>query len=404
VTLPLEGVRVLEPAVLFAAPFASTLMADFGAEVIKVELPGVGDPLRATGAIHAGTSVWWRSAARNKKSLTLDLRKEQGQELFRRLAATADVVIENFRPGVMDGWNIGWKRLHEVNPGLIMVSQTGFGQTGPYSARPAYGMIVESYGGLADTLGYSDTPPVLSVLGDHITGLVICHAIMFALYHRDVHGGPGQHLDNAAVEAILRVVGDSRVPLAGLGLADDPKAPSAEPFMTILSDLRASGVFQCGDGKWCMLHSGTRGTRIWQNLVGLLGREDFLDETPYPPGSPERARRRTEILDAVKAWFASMPRREVVRIAEENAITIAPIYSVAEAMDDPHLISREMFVDVDDPDVNPLRVVAPVPRFSETPGSVRHGGPRIGQHTDELLEEIGITPEELRRLRDGSVV
>jgi crotonobetainyl-CoA:carnitine CoA-transferase CaiB-like acyl-CoA transferase len=404
--LPLAGVRILEPAVLLAAPFASSLMADFGAEVIKLELPGGGDPMRQLPPIHEGQSLWWKATARNKKSATLNLRTAKGQEIFKRLAAQSDVVIENFRPGVMEGWNLGWETLHQINPKLIMVRQTGFGQFGPYSKRPAYGMIVESYAGLPDSLGFSDTPPVGSGLGDNLAGLVIAYAIMFALYHRDVHGGPGQLIDNAASEAMLRVVGEHRVPGVGLGLPQPPKRSASKPHMSIGPDqLRVAGMFETADKRWCALHSGTAGTAIWANLMRAMGREDLLDESAYPPGSDARAVRREEIDTAVSEWFASHTRDDIVRIAAEYEVTIAPVYNMEDAMADPHFKAREAFIEVEDEDFGALSMVNVTPRFSETPGAVHHSGPHVGAHTEEVYGELlGMSRDEIEALRAEGVV
>jgi len=404
--LPLKGVRVLEPAVLLAAPFASSLMADFGAEVIKLEMPGSGDPMRQLPPMHDGKSVWWKATARNKKSATLDLRKEQGQEMFRRLAAVSDVVIENFRPGVMERWNLGWETLHAINPRLIMVRQTGFGQFGPYSQRPAYGMIVESYAGLPDSLGFSDTPPVGSGLGDNLAGLVIVYAIMFALYHRDVHGGPGQLIDNAASESMLRVVGEHRVPAISVGEKMPPKRSASAPHMTIgVDSLRVAGMFATADGRWCALHSGTAGTAIWANLMKAMDREDFLDESAYPSGSPERQKRREEIDSAVTAWFASHTRDEIIQIATDHAVTIAPIYNMEDAMADPHFAARQAFIEVEDPDFGPMTMVNVTPRLSETPGAINHTGPSVGAHTEEIYGELlGMSKADIDALRAEGVV
>jgi crotonobetainyl-CoA:carnitine CoA-transferase CaiB-like acyl-CoA transferase len=392
--------------VLLAAPFASSLMADFGAEVIKLEMPGSGDPMRQLPPMHQGKSLWWKATARNKKSATLDLRTTKGQEIFKRLAALSDVVIENFRPGVMERWNLGWETLHEINPKLIMVRQTGFGQFGPYSNRPAYGMIVESYAGLPDALGFADTPPVMSGLGDNLAGLVIVYAIMFALYHRDVHGGPGQLIDNAASEGMLRVVGEHRVPGVGLGLPQPPKRAATAPHMSIGQDaLRVAGMFHTKDGRWCVLHSGTAGTAIWANLMKAIGREDLLDEAAYPPGSPQRQQRRAEIDGVVTEWFATHTRDEIVQVAADNAVTIAPVYNMEDAMRDPHFAAREAFITVADEDFGSLQMVNVTPRFSETPGAVHHTGPAVGAHTEEVYGRLlGMSHEQIEALRADGVI
>lgn len=398
--LPLAGVRVIEPAILLAAPHASSIMADFGAEVIKVEQPGSGDAMRALGP----DQLWWKSVSRNKKSITLNLREPEAQDIFRKLVRTADVVIENFRPGTMDRWNIGWEALREVNPKLIMCSQTGFGQDGPYSQRPAYGAMFETYSGLSDSVSFGDAPPTHTGLCDHIAGLTIVYAIMFALYHRDVHGGPGQYIDNAAAESALRIVGDNRVPQVSRGLPMPPKRSVTNPAMSFGDTLNVGGMFQCQDEKWVLLHPGTAGTSIWANLVRLIGREEFLDEEPYPPGSDARTARKAEISATVKDWFAGRPRDEVIKLADEHAITIGPVQNTEDTLRDPQFLSRGIFVDVPDEDFGTLKLVGPIPRFSETPGRTMSTGPHLGKHTEEVLAEIGISADEVGDLRSRGIV
>ncbi|MEA3076033.1 MAG: succinyl-CoA---D-citramalate CoA-transferase [Actinomycetota bacterium] len=403
--LPLAGVRVLEPAVLLAGPFATSIFADFGAEVIKVEQPGGGDGMRFLGPTGgASSALWWKSVGRNKKSITLNLRVEEGQRIFRELAKTADVVLESFRPGTMDKWNIGWSVLSQDNPKLIMASQTGFGQNGPYAQRPAYGAMFEAYGGMVDAVSFEDAPPTHTGMTDHIAGLTIAYAVMFALYHRDVHGGPGQHIDSSATEAVLRIIGDNRVPQITQGIPMPPKKSMANPYGSLLSDLRVMGVFQCLDGKWILLHPGTSGTTIWVNLMRLIGREDFLDEDSYEAGSPKRTARRVEIIETLKEWFGSRLRDEVVKLADADAITAGPIYNIEDALEDPHFQARGVFVTVDDDEVGNVTMVGPVPRFSATPGRTTTTGPALGAHTEEVLGSIGITPTDIETLRANGVV
>ena len=402
--LPLEGVRILEPAQLLAAPFATSLLGDFSAEVIKFELPGEGDRLRTLAPIYKGESLWWKHTSRNKKSVTLDFRVPKGQELFKRMVPRADVVLENFRTGVMDGWGLGWEDLRKINPRLVMVRQTGFGQTGPYAKRAAFGMVVEAYAGLTNSLGYSDTPPVTSGLGDHLAGLTIAYATMIALYHRDVHGGPGQLIDNAASEAILRLVGEWTVPGAGLGLPLRQKRPSTEPSSVgAWGDFRIVGVFATEDGKWCTFTPSTR--EIWDRFMKALGRADFLDEKPYPMGSEKRKARGQEVLLHLRGWFLSHTREEVIRLAEQFEVPIGPVYDAHDIMSDRHFKARGVIVYVPDEDLGLLKMVAPLPRFSETPGRVAHAGPRIGQHTNEVYREwLGLSDAELAALRREKVI
>ena len=402
--LPLEGVRILEPAQLLAAPFATSLLGDFGAEVIKFEVPGEGDRLRTNPPHYKGESLWWKHTSRNKKSVTLDFRQPKGQELFKRMVPKADVVLENFRTGVMEKWGLGWEELRRIHPKLVMVRQTGFGQTGPYAERPAFGMIVEAYAGLTGSLGYSDTPPVTSGIGDHLAGLSIAYAIMIALYHRDVHDGPGQLIDNAASETILRLVGEWTIPGAALGLPPRPKRPSDTPSMVgPWGDFRAVGSFLTQDDKWCNFTPSTR--PIWERLVKAMGREDFLDEGSYERGTEAWQARAEEILAAVRGWFAGHTRDEVVRLAEQFEVPVGPVYDAEDILRDPHFQARETVVDVPDPDLGTLKMVAPLPRFSETPGRISHAGPSIGQHTDQVYREwLGLSDDDLTTLRREKVI
>ncbi len=274
----LEGIRILEPGQLVAGPFASTLLGDFGAEVIKTELPEVGDPARRMAPMTPeGDPIWWKTVSRNKKSVTLDLRKPKGQALFRELVKHVDVVVENFRPEVMDQWGLGWDVLRAINPKLVMARQSGFGQDGPYAKRPAYGMMVEAYGGLTYANRYGDSPPVVTGLCDYIAGLFIAKAIMVALYHRDVHGGPGQLIDNSAAENALRIAGDPHLTSLGLGVQPMRRPPSQYPSWPD-GALRMAGLFETGDGKFVNLHPGNSGH---SNLGELL-------QGDRPRGLPRR--------------------------------------------------------------------------------------------------------------------
>jgi crotonobetainyl-CoA:carnitine CoA-transferase CaiB-like acyl-CoA transferase len=401
----LAGIRILEPGQLVAAPFASTMLADFGAEVIKTELPGTGDPARHMAPMTKdGASIWWKTVSRNKKSVTLDLRKAEGQEIFRRLVKEVDVVLENFRPGVMDAWGLGWEELRAINPRLIMVRQSGYGQDGPNARKPAYGMMVEAYGGMTANNRYADTPPVVTGLCDYIAGLFIAQSIMIALYHRDVHGGGGQLIDNAAAENALRIAGDPALTAIQLGVPHGRRPPSAYPSWPDEA-LRAPGLFETRDGKHVNLHSGTPGTKIWENFVNGLGRPDFLDEAPYPKGSEARRARSRGIERFVRDFFASHSRDEIVAFAEAHDVTIAPVQDMDDIIRDPQFAARGVLVQVDDEEMGSLTMVGPVPRFSETPGQVRHAGPPLGAHNAEIYQRLlGMTEADLAALRERKVI
>jgi crotonobetainyl-CoA:carnitine CoA-transferase CaiB-like acyl-CoA transferase len=403
---PLAGIRILEPGQLVAAPFASSIMADFGAEVIKTELPGTGDPARGLGPFAPdGSSIWWKTLSRNKKSVTLNLRKAEGQALFKRLVKDVDVVLENFRPGVMDGWGLGWEVLREINPKLIMVRQSGFGQDGPYARRPAYGMIVEAYGGMTGNNRYFDAPPVIAGLCDHIAGLSIAYAVTFALYHRDVHGGGGQLIDNAAAENVLRVAADPGITAARMGITYAVGRGYSKFPSWPAGALKGIGVFETSDGRYVTLHSGTQGTWVWENFMTGMGRADFLDEAPYPKGSEERKARGQEIERAVRDFFASHTRDEIIALAEQWDTTIAPIQDMQDILVDPQFAHRGALVEVADEEMGPLTMVDAVPRMSETPGAIRWAGPPLGAHNQEIYQGLlGMCDAELAALRDANVI
>ena len=403
--LPLSGIRVLDAAQMLAGPLAASLMADFGAEVIHFELPSTGDQLRTLGPFKDGISLWWKMTSRNKKAVTLDLRHPKGQALFKRLVPIADVVIEAFRPGAMEGWGLGWDRLRLVNPKLIMARQTGFGQRGPYARRPAFGPDFEAYAGLTDRIGFLDTPPISPNLGDYFAGQALCYAIMFALYHRDVHNGPGQMIDASAAESVLRMIGDATIPGVGVGMSSWPKSPSTEPSVSgSYGDFRCRGLFTTKDGKWCTFSPIQRS--LWDRFMRAIGREDYLDEASYPKGSSERKRRQQEIHDFVKGWFASQTRADIAKLGEEFEIAIGMVYTMGDVIADPHFQERNTIIDVHDHDLGMIKMVAPMPQLSETPGAVFHtGSTRLGEHnTDVYRALLGLTAEETRSLEAERVI
>lgn len=404
--LPLEGIRVIEPGQLIAAPFATNLMADFGAEIIKTEMPGTGDPARKLGPFTpSGQSVWWKTVSRNKKSVTLDLRKPRGQELFKELTKTADVVIENFRPGVMDRWGLAWDDLRKINPRLIMARQSGFGQDGPYATRPAYGMIVEAYGGMTADNRYSDMPPLITGLCDHFAGLSILYAVMFALYHRDVHGGPGQLIDNAASENVLRISGDPAATAHRLGIKQNQGRGRSQFPTWPAGALKSAGVYLTKDERYVTLHSGTAGTSIWENLMKGIGRPDLLDEASYPVGSEQRVERGREVEKTLREFFATKTQAEIIEFATEHDVTIAPIRGMDEILEDPQMIFRKAFIDVPDEELGPLTMVRPTPLFSETPGQVFHAGPALGAHNQEVYGGLlGLSEAEIEALKEEKVI
>ena len=294
--------------------------------------------------------------------------------------------------------------LREINPKLIMARQTGYGQDGPYARRPAYGMMVEAYGGLTYANRYADSPPVVTGLCDYIAGLFIAKSIMMALYHRDVHGGPGQLIDNAAAENALRIAGDPGLTAAMLGVTHG-RRPQAQYPSWPEGALQMAGLFETGDGKFVNLHPGTPGTSIWANFCHRLGRADFLDEASYPRGSRERTARGREIERFVRDWFKAQSRDDIVAFADRHAVTIAPVQDMADVMRDPQFAHRGAIIDVLDDELGLLKMVRPTPILSETPGEVRHAGPSLGANNDEVYKGLlGMSDAQLWVLKAEKVI
>ena len=294
--------------------------------------------------------------------------------------------------------------LREINPKLIMARQTGYGQDGPYARRPAYGMMVEAYGGLTYANRYADSPPVVTGLCDYIAGLFIAKSIMMALYHRDVHGGPGQLIDNAAAENALRIAGDPGLTAAMLGVTHG-RRPQAQYPSSPEGALQMAGLFETGDGKFVNLHPGTPGTSIWANFCHRPGRANFLDEASYPRGSRERTARGREIERFVRDWFKAQSRDDIVAFADRHAVTIAPVQDMADVMRDPQFAHRGAIIDVLDDELGLLKMVRPTPILSETPGEVRHAGPSLGANNDEVYKGLlGMSDAQLWVLKAEKVI
>lgn len=402
---PLAGIRVLELGQLIAGPFAGTLLAYFGADVIKVEAPGDGDPLRGWRVVQEGTSLWWRSLSRNKRCITLDLRQPAGQDIARRLAATCDVVIENFRPGVAESFGIGPKDIKALNPRVIYTRVSGYGQTGPYAAKPGFASVCEGMGGLRYVTGYPDQPPVrpnLS-LGDSLAGLHAAFGILLGLYHRDRQRPPtsegaspagGQVIDVAIYESVFNMM-ESLFP------EFDTQGVVRERVGSAISGIVPSNTYRCSDGVYVLI--GGNGDSIWRRLMTTAGRPDLAAD-PRLSSNAGRVQNRAEVDAALSAFAASLPAAEVVAKLEAAAVPVGLIYSAADIAADPHYQARQMFESVE---VNghPLRLPAIVPKLSDTPGSTRWPGPDLGSHTREVLSEIlGFGDEDLERVKRTGVI
>ncbi|MCD2196378.1 CoA transferase [Actinomycetospora endophytica] len=390
----LAGLKVLDVATLFAGPLAATLLGDHGAEVIKIEHPR-GDPSRTHGAAKDGVGLWWKMLGRNKRSITLVLSTKEGQEIFRELAADADVVIENFRPGTLERWGIGPEVLQERNPGLVVARVTGFGQTGPYANRPGFGTLAEAMSGFAAITGEPDGPPTLPPFGlaDGVTALTTAFAIMTALRARETTGR-GQVVDMAIIEPLLTVLGPQLIAYDQLGELQ-PRHGNRS------SNNAPRNTYECADGRWVAV--STSAQSIAERVMRLVGRPDYIDE-PWFAAGWSRAQHADELDAAVGAWIAERDRDEVVDAFEKAEAAVAPIYTAADVLADPQYAALESVVTVDDDELGPVRMQNVPFRLSETPGRVRTSGPPLGAHTAEVLAEHGVDDDRLASLRASGAV
>ncbi len=392
---PLHGLRVIEMGTLIAGPFAARLLAEFGAEVIKIEPPEGGDPLRRWRKLYQGTSLWWFLQARNKKSVTVNLKTEAGQGIVRDLAATADVLIENFRPGTMEKWGLGWERLSEANPRLVMVRISGFGQTGPYRDQPGFGAIGESMGGLRHLTGYPDRPPVrVGVsIGDSIAALHGVIGALAALRHRD-RTGKGQVVDVALYEAVFNLM-ESLLPEYGMFQMVRERTGSSLPGIV------PSNTYLTRDGKYVVI--GANADSIFRRMMRAIGRSDLADD-PQLAHNDGRVARTEEIERAIGDWTARCDLDEILRVLGAAEVPSAKIYDIADIVADPHCQARGLIERLRLGDGQELLVPGIVPKLSETPGTTQWLGPELGAHTSEVLSALGYDAEALAALRSEGVI
>jgi formyl-CoA transferase len=390
---PLDGVTVVDAASLYAGPLTAMMLGDFGADVIKVEHPEAGDALREFG--DGDESLSWKWVNRNKKSVPLDLHTEEGQRLFRELVADADVLVENFRPGTLEEWNVGWETLSDENPGLVMVRTTGFGQTGPYSDRPGFGTLVEAMSGFAYSTGQPDGPPTLPpvAMADSICALHSAYAAMMALYWRDVNGGTGQYIDSAILENMFGLLGDHVVEY-------DQKGTDHRRSGNRSSRTSPRNTYRTADDRWVAI-SGSAPS-IADRILRIVGGDD-LAEDPRFQTMEGRLEHADELDEVIADWMADHTREEVVEIFEENEAAIGPVNNMADIFEDPHFEERDAIVTVEDGD-DELSMRGVFPKFSETPGEVEHAGPGLGEHAvDVLTEYTDRSPDEIRDLAEAGV-
>lgn len=393
---PLSGIKVIELGTLIAGPFCTRILAEFGAEVVKIETPGEGDPLRSWRKIYEGTSLWWYLQARNKQSLTLNLKQPEAVEILKKLVADADVVVENFRPGVLEKLGVGWDVLSQINPGLVMVRLSGFGQTGPMAQQPGFGAIGESMGGLRYVTGFADRPPVKTgvSIGDSIAALWAAIGALMALRHKEVNGGKGQVVDVALYEAVFAMM-ESLVP------EFDVFGFVRERTGNIMPGITPSNTHTTRDGKHVIV--GANGDAIFRRCMEVMQRPDLAAD-PALQTNAGRDTRATELYGVIDDWVKRHDEADVLKQLGEAGVPASRIYSIEDMFRDPQFLAREMLQSAQLPDGKQFRMPGIVPKLTATPGCVDSIGPALGAHTDVILRKLGYSSAQILELREKGVV
>lgn len=395
---PLAGVRVLELGSLLAGPFAGRILGDFGATVIKVEQPGSGDPLREWGHSVDGRSVWWPVQSRNKKLITLDLRRPRGRALGLELVSRCDVLLENFRPGTLERWGLGPDVLLSANPGLVIARVSGYGQTGPYSDRAGFASAGEAMGGLRYINGYpGQAPPRTGIsLGDSLAAMFAVQGVLMALYHRDVHGAGGQVVDASILESCFALL-ESSVPEYGrLGVVREPSG-------TALAGIAPSNVYRTRDEKWIVIAANS--PQLWRRLAAAIGRAELADDPRFSTHAA-RGANMAELDAIIAAWAGQRDAAEIDGLLNAAGVVCGPVYSIADIFRDPHFRAREMLIEMQDPELGALTAPGIVPKLTGSPGSARFTGAwDLGAHNDEVYGDLlGLSPAERADLAADGVI
>jgi crotonobetainyl-CoA:carnitine CoA-transferase CaiB-like acyl-CoA transferase len=394
--MPLEGLRVLDVSTILAGPLCCQILGDFGADVIKIEHPRLGDSMRGHGRDKAGIPLWWKEVSRNKRTVGLDLSQPAGGEILLRLAATADVVVESFRPGTLEKWGIGPDRLHEVNPAIVVVRLTGWGQSGPYAHRPGFGTLAEAMSGFADATGAPGGPPTLPTFGlaDSICGIAASSAALVALRHRDMHDGHGQVVDLSILEPIMTAVGPGPTVYDQLGIVEERTGNRS-------TNNAPRNTYRTVDDSWVAI--STSAQSVAERVLHLVGHAEVIGEPWFRTGRGRAAH--ADLLDRyVGDWIAQRTRDEVLAAFDEAGAAAAPIYSARDIVQDPHIRGTEMIVSVQDQDLGPVLMHNVMWRMSATPGRIRFTGRGLGADTDAVLGELGYGQAAVMSLRQQGVV
>lgn len=392
---PLSDIRVLELGQLIAGPFAAKILAEFGAEVIKVEPPQTGDPLRKWRLLHKGTSVWWAVQSRNKQSLALDLRQKEAQDIVKQLITECDVLVENFKPGTLEQWGLGWDDLQKINPQLVMLRVSGYGQTGPYKDRPGFGLVGEAMGGLRHLSGEPGRAPVrvgISI-GDSLSALHGVIGVLLALRQRD-KDGLGQYIDVALYESVFNMM-ESLLPEYSVFNEIRQPAGSALPGIT------PSNAYLSKDHKYALIAGN--GDSIFQRLTQAMSRPD-LGQNPLYAHNDGRARHAAEIDQAIAEWASQYTLDELLHRLHEHRVPAGRVYDIEDIYHDPHYQARNMIVQTELEDGTPVAVPGVVPKLSRTPGAITTKAPRLGQHTAQILSDLGIDPETQKKLLEAGII
>ena len=400
IELPLAGIRVIDVATVIAAPYCASILGEFGAEVLKVEHPIGGDICRKYGTpTQRGDTLAWLGEARNKKSVTIDLHRPEGVALFKRLVEKADVLCENFRPGTLEKWGLSWEVLHDINPGLIMLRVTGYGQTGPYKDRPGFARIAHAVGGIAYLSGMPKGTPVTpgsTTLGDYLTGLYGCLGVLMALRYRE-QTGVGQYIDAALYESVFRCTDELAPAYAMFGMVRERHGPTHNDFAC------PYGHFPTKDGKWVAIACAT--DKLFGRLAEAMGRPELASSSLYGE-QKTRLENRADVNEIVRDWCGSLSREEVLQRCYATGAPAGPLNNIADIFGDRQFHARRNLVAIDDPDLGETIIVPSViPRLSETPGKIHHLGPKLGEHTETVLQDLlGMSSDEIGELRKKRVI
>jgi len=394
---PLRGLRVIDAGTMIAGPLAATQLADFGADVIKVEIPRVGDSMRHWAPLKEGQSLWWKVIGRNKRLITLTLSKPRGQELFRKLVRDADIVIENYRPGTFERWGLSYTELAKINPGLVMVRVSGFGQTGPYAKRGGYGTIAEAFSGIPSFTGFPDRPPTLPgfPMADSVASTFAAMSAMFAIYNRDNGGGTGQEIDVSLYEPLFRLVESQVIGFDQLGIVKHRQGNR-------LAEDSPRNTYETRDGRWIGISASSQ--RTFERLASAMGMPDLITDSRFADNA-SRCANDVALDTRIAAWFRERDCDSIMALFEKAEVVAGPVLDIRDIFKDPHYIARENIVSVPDGDFGRVRMQGVTPKFARTPGEVRHSGGALGADNRSIfIDELGLSESEFSALQSEGVI